>query len=347
MAQESGLVRVIQHHFIWAILLSYVVAAFRPELGLWIRSVDLCDSRLFSAGSTCFLPSILLGSILFNAGLGIRIADLNRMLRRPFTLAGGVFGNLATPLLFIIAASFAMQLWHNPVEVQQILAGLALVASMPIAGASTAWSQNADGDLALSLGLVLVTTALSPFTSPAVLHAVGFVTTGDLSEDLHELATNGVGAFLGTWVILPSLLGIAGHWTLGEHRVDSITPYMKIGNYSVLILLNYSNASLTLPGILSNPDIDFLVIMLVIVVGLCVAAFTSGYLVAQACGADHRRMASLVFGLGMNNNGTGLVLASLALSDHPEVMLPVIFYNLTQHLVAALVDYFVFRRRQA
>jgi BASS family bile acid:Na+ symporter len=41
----------------------------------------------------------------------------------------------------------------------------------------------------------------------------------------------------------------------------------------------------------------------------------------------------------MNNNGTGLVLASVALADHPRVMLPIILYNLVQHLVAGSVAY--------
>jgi bile acid:Na+ symporter, BASS family len=57
---------------------------------------------------------------------------------------------------------------------------------------------------------------------------------------------------------------------------------------------------------------------------------------------------SLVFGLGMNNNGTGLVLASVALADHPQVpqvMLPIIFYNLVQHLVASIVDLALFKSR--
>jgi BASS family bile acid:Na+ symporter len=47
----------------------------------------------------------------------------------------------------------------------------------------------------------------------------------------------------------------------------------------------------------------------------------------------------------MNNNGTGLVLASVALADHPQVMLPVIFYNLAQHLVASIVDLALFKSR--
>ena len=42
-----------------------------------------------------------------------------------------------------------------------------------------------------------------------------------------------------------------------------------------------------------------------------------------------------MFGLGMTNNGTGLVLATTALAHVPDVMLLVIFYNLVQHIVAA------------
>ena len=54
-----------------------------------------------------------------------------------------------------------------------------------------------------------------------------------------------------------------------------------------------------------------------------------------------------MFGLGMNNNGAGLVLASMALAHHPQVLLPIILYNLVQHLVAGFVDVFSRRRHLA
>lgn len=38
------------------------------------------------------------------------------------------------------------------------------------------------------------------------------------------------------------------------------------------------------------------------------------------------------------------MLASTALPDHPEVMLPIIFYNLVQQVVAGVVDARVRRR---
>ncbi len=199
----------------------------------------------------------------------------------------------------------------------------------------------------MSLGLVLATTMLSPLLTPVVLHAVGFVTTGDYSNDLHKLAANGAVSFLGTWVILPSLLGILTHWFVGEHRITAVMPYLKLINYCVLVLLNYSNAALTLPDVASQPDIDFLSVMLVIVIALCLAAFATGYLLARIFQADRKDTVSLMFGLGMNNNGTGLVIASLLLAPHPQVMLPIIFYNLIQHLVASSVDVAVFRRQSA
>lgn len=40
----------------------------------------------------------------------------------------------------------------------------------------------------------------------------------------------------------------------------------------------------------------------------------------------------------MNTNGTGLVLAAMTLASHPRVLLPIIFYNRVQHLVAAVVN---------
>jgi BASS family bile acid:Na+ symporter len=107
--------------------------------------------------------------------------------------------------------------------------------------------------------------------------------------------------------------------------------------------LNYSNAAVSLPQMIAEPDWDFLAVVVLIVTTLCVLAFAAGWLIARWVGADCSRRVSLMFGLGLNNNGTGLVLASLALADHPRVLLPIIFYNLVQHLVAGCVDFLLSR----
>jgi BASS family bile acid:Na+ symporter len=198
----------------------------------------------------------------------------------------------------------------------------------------------------LSLGLVLLSTALSPLTTPLGLHSVGLMTIGDYSEDLHELAQSGTGAFLLVAVVVPSLLGILLHWAVGKKRVTVAKPYLKLVNLAVLLVLNYSNASVSLPQAVQHPDADFLAVTLTITLALCLVAFVSGWLVARTLKVDCSEKAALIFGLGMNNNGTGLVLASMALADHPQVMLPIIFYNLVQHLVAGGVDVALSRRNE-
>jgi BASS family bile acid:Na+ symporter len=337
--QISGtLLHFIHKHFIWIIVSSYIVAAIFPDLGLLMRHIEFGSVDILRTKITVSLPPVMLAFLLFNAGLGIRANELIDLKRKPALLIAGAAGNILVPLAFVACVNITMKFWPEPDEVQQILTGLALVASMPIAGASTAWAQNANGNLTLSLGLILLTTLSSPILTPLVLHAGGFITSGDYSDDLHGLARSGADLFLGVWVILPSLLGILTHRMLGEKRSALISPYVKLANFIVLALLNYSNASLTLPGVISQPDLDFVTVMLIIVFLLGFAMFGAGYFLARVFRAGRPEMASLMFGLGMNNNGAGLVMASFMFYDHPNVLLPIIFYNLVQHFIAALVD---------
>jgi BASS family bile acid:Na+ symporter len=189
---------------------------------------------------------------------------------------------------------------------------------MPIAGSSTAWSQVVNGDLALSLGLVLSTTLLSPVTTPAVLYAASLLATGQYAEALQGLAAGGTGAFLWIGVVAPSLLGILARLTVGEARIASVRPHIKLLTVVLLLLLNYSNASLSLPQIMDEEDLDFFLVTLALAFTLCVTTFASALWLGRLIEVDEAQEASLMYGLGMNNNGTGLVLASVSLAAYPK-----------------------------
>jgi BASS family bile acid:Na+ symporter len=346
MDDHKGWVRSLSHflheHFLWFLIGSYALAAVFPSFGLEIRDVAFRD--FLGEETTLTLPMLMLALLLVNAGLGVRTSELRNLLRGPSALVAGLVGNLVVPIGFIFLMSQGMRFWHNPDEVQNILVGLALVASMPIAGSSTAWAQNANGNLALSLGLVLFSTFLSPLTTPLALHSVGLMAQEPYAQELHALAFYGTGSFLLICVLVPSLVGILLHRLLGEARIAAAKPYLKLVNSINLLLLSYSNASVSLPQTIADPDWDFLAVTLAIVVSLCVLAFASGWLIARLLKVDLAQQGSLTFGLGMNNNGTGLVLASMTLAAYPRVMLPIIFYNLVQHLVAGVADRLLNRR---
>jgi BASS family bile acid:Na+ symporter len=332
--------RFLHDHFFALLLGSYALAAVWPGPGLALREIGLGQVGIGAESMRLTAPTLLLGMLLLNAGLGVRFVELKGLFRRPAPLLAGLIANVAIPIAFIAVVARTFATWHNPEEVQVILVGLALVASMPIAGSSTAWSQNAEGDMALSLGLVTASTLLSPLATPVALRAVGFMAQGDYAEDLAELAAHGTGIFLLVCVLVPSLLGIALRVILGENQTASIRPWLKALNSVNLLVLCYSNAAAALPQALAKPDWDFLIAIAVVTGTLCLIAFGSGWALGRLLAIDRPSRTSLMFGLGMNNNGTGLVLASIALADHPRVLLPVIAYNLVQQVVAAAVGSF-------
>jgi BASS family bile acid:Na+ symporter len=130
----------------------------------------------------------------------------------------------------------------------------------------------------------------------------------------------------------------------GAERVTRHKEIIRAANLVNLLLLNYSNASVVLPQTFANPDWDFLAVTLLIAATLCGIAFCAGWFMPRFVRSGGlSEQVSMMFGLGMNNNGTGLVLASMALADHPTVMLPIIFYNIVQQIIAGVVDWRVLR----
>jgi len=324
----------IHHHLLWCLISAYAAAAVFPAPGLWIRNLRVDNVSFFHVKIHVSLLLLLLAMLMFNAGLGVKTAHLTSLVRKIPVLLAGLSANLAIPMAYIFLVTLVMRLWYEPEEAQHILVGLALVAAMPIAGASTAWAQNSNGNLALSLGLVLSSTLLSPIITPLSLHVFGEMASQEYERVLEELAAYGSGAFLGLWVVLPSMLGLALRLAIPEARLSNIMPLIKLANSLVLLLLNYSNASVSLPQAMADRDVDFLAVTIGLTAGLCVTAFASGYGLSRLFELDQAERVSLMYGLGMNNNGTGLVLAALVLASYPRVMVPIIFYNLVQHLIA-------------
>ncbi|CAN5279358.1 hypothetical protein BH11CYA1_BH11CYA1_10240 [soil metagenome] len=350
MTAHTGVTTVthfIHKNFLPLLLATYMFAALMPAVGLAMRHVSFGDVTLPRLGQTHMsLSLVMLSFLLFNAGLGIKTKELLDLRKKPRLLLVGFLANMLIPIFISFCLRGAMTYWHSSDEVQNLMVGLAFIIAMPIAGSSAAWAQNANGNLSLSLGLILLSTVLSPVTTPLVLHLFSFMTQGDYAEDLHEIAQQGTNAFLCLTVVFPSLAGMAFHYIAGEERTAKIKPFLKLANFIVLLLLNYSNASTSLPQVVAHPDWDLLILILATTTLICSVAFYAGWLVSWAFKTDQSDKAALMFSLGMNNNGTGLVLAATALADHPAVMLPMIFYTLVQQVIAAIIDLKIFKAEE-
>jgi BASS family bile acid:Na+ symporter len=204
-----------------------------------------------------------------------------------------------------------------------------------------------NGNVALSVGLVFFSTVLSPFTTPIILHIVGWIAKGDYSEDLHELALHGTQAFLTFSVIIPSLVGmLVGQLLKRNITFLKLKPWLKLINTLSLLILIYANTALVLSTTFSHPNWSLFAMIAMVSFGLCLLAFSMGWflpvllsrlkLISSEPATLIPNQTAMMFGIGMNNNGTGLVLSSAALADHPVALLTIIFYNVVQQVVAGI-----------
>ena len=221
-------------------------------------------------------------------------------------VAAGLAASVVVPLVYLFAASLTLRFWHNPDEAQQVLVGLALVAAMPVAGSSTAWCEQADGDLALSLGLVLFSTLLSPLTTPMALHAAGAAIVGGYADALRGLAGSGHLAVFGDRSCVARHLGTGDGGYLA-----SIGRAAVRGPAKVISAAGCSSCVTPMPQRVPRSDgragLDFFAVTGLLAGGMCLAAFAGGWAVARTLRADRSQSAALIYGLGMSNNGTGLV----------------------------------------
>src|SRR5262249_15531304 len=158
--------------------------------------------------------------------------------------------------------------------------------------------QNNNGEVSLSLALVLLSTLLSPLTTPVSLRGAALLTGGEYAAELRGVAAGGTGAFLLAFVALAALLGVLGRRPAGGEQIDSARPQLKLVNSVTLLLLNYANAAAALPQAVAYPDWDFLAVILGATVALCVTLFACGWWLGRPFGADRARRTALMFGLG-------------------------------------------------
>ncbi|NCZ52407.1 MAG: Na+-dependent transporter [Verrucomicrobia bacterium] len=329
----TRLSHLIHRYFIGFLISSYIFAGFFPRFGEWLRRISLGHASGFGETTSLSLTMVLLAVLLLNASLSLeKIRDL---IRSPQLLLAGLGANLLLPIIVLYFASFLLTVGGTPEHLQAIIVALALLSTVPVAGASTAYTQNTDGDVPLAVGLVLLSIFFSPWLMPISLHFINVVAIGDYTPALAQLKGGAPTLVLLLSVLLPSVLGLGLRPLLGAHRIKSAKPTLKLTNSICLLLLNYTNASIALPQVFASPEWGFLIIALTFTILLCSVDFLAGWWLGRLLKAKTSQCYGLMFGVGMNNNGTALVLASLAFVNQPKILIPIILYNLVQNLIAS------------
>lgn len=307
----ASLARKLDAYLLALLLVVYALAAFLPGPGMVIRTQEVFH---------CPVTVLMLSVMLFLAGLGIEAREVRQAMRSWWHVLIGCVLLVAAPW-GIVAALGALPLLL-PVG---LLAGLGLVALMPSAASSVAWTQLSRGNVAINVALILLSTILTPVLL-GVITQQSHASYGEAGTSILEI---------GMWIVPSVLLGALVRHLVGEARVHAAKPMLKVGSASILLLLNYANASAALPKIVGDFQPMVLLVLVLTVWGMCGGIFVLSWFLTRWLNVGDSEARSLVFGIGMKNTGMALVLAGLWLEQFPLALVAIIIYTFSQHLFAA------------
>jgi BASS family bile acid:Na+ symporter len=334
---SARLSHFVQRHILWLLVGCYALSACWPEPGLTLRLWELPRSP--GGGVPVSVPLLLLTLLLFCAALMTNLAQIRSVLQRPGMLVAGLVAVWLGPALLVILAGLVVPWLTSGAETAGLLAALALVATMPVANSSVGWAQNAGGNLALALGLVVLSISLSPWTTPHLLGLLGLSLAPAERAICESLVARFSGTFFIVWVILPTLAGLACHYLAGANRIASVRPWIILVSASALLVLNYVNTAMALPKVFNQTPILVLLTTAVLAVALSVVGMALGWAIAWLLRLSVEMRLALLFGLSMKHTGLALVLAGAVLAEQPLAILMIVLATLMQHLLAAIVQW--------
>jgi BASS family bile acid:Na+ symporter len=332
----------VQRHFLWLLLGCYALAAIWPAPGIPLRQWAWSPGGLPNVRLT--VPLLLLAMMLFSAALLAEVAQIRAVLQQPLLLCVATLAVWLGPALLVILASYLVPLLISEQPSSGVLVGLTLAATMPVANSSTGWTQNAHGNLALSLALVVLSIALSPFATPQLLSTLGMSLSASERAYCEALVNRFSGEFFIVWVIVPTFAGFACRWLLGPRRLTLVAHWFILASAGALLLLNYINAAIALPPLKDSPAAVILVTA-AFAMALSAVGLLSGWLIARLLRLPAEMRTALLFSLAMKHTGLALVLAASVLANQPFAILMIVLAALTQHLCAALVQWFLHRQK--
>jgi BASS family bile acid:Na+ symporter len=307
--------------FLPLLLAVYVIAAIAP-------APAVADDGVLGIRAS----HVILACLVFLAGLRTGLPRRARARFAGIGLVGaGLFGRFI-PLLITLCAVRLTSIMETLSMASDVVTGLILVAAMPSANTATVWTRRSSGNLALCVGVVLMTTLFSPLVVPLSLAMAGH--SAGLPVDAFSQLSGAVVA----WVFVPMVLGM---WLGRAFEVKQGLPLGAggaLGTLVALLSLNYLNASRALPGLFEAGGFVSLAWAAAGAAALVLVSYAVGGFVAQVLRAGKPARTALSYAVGMSNTGIAGTLAISAFPERPDVLYPVVMCTLLQHVVAALLD---------
>ncbi|MGE4290642.1 MAG: bile acid:sodium symporter family protein [Desulfovibrio sp.] len=262
--------------------------------------------------------ALALGIIMFGMGLTLEVSDFLGVLPRwRLVLAGAALQYTIMPLLALGASAlFGLDL--------EAAVGLAIVGACPGGTASNVICYLAGGNVALSVTMTMVSTALAPVLTPAIVYA--------LYDTRIEIDFWGMARSVFWIVVFPLIDGLVLRRLLRERVAGLVRIFPSVSILAISAVIACVMA-LNRETILALP-----LLVLGAVLLHNVAGFGAGYAAGRLLSRDRRDAITLSIEVGMQNSGLGVALANAFFTA--RAALPGALFSLVQNLVGVTLSRF-------
>lgn len=231
-------------------------------------------------------------------------------------------------LTYLVVPALALAFGTLLLDPEPLTGVLVMVAAPSTAGSAIVWTRLAGGKASLAAIIAVVTIALSPVVTPAVLSVVA-----SFSIELSATA------------ILVDLLTIVGGGVALAVVLPDDVPSdrtVRSGSLVAIALLVYVSVATADPA---GSDLATVLPVAVVVAGVVAAVFAGLLLAGRVVALDRRVVPALLFSATLRNLGVGLLLAAyVPLSG---TVVAVVTYYVVQQLAGAFFAGVVFDGRAA
>lgn len=273
------------------------------------------------------LVNILFGLMTFFGAMKISAEDMKAAFKKPLFIVAYVIASFLIMPLF--AQLISKTLFSNSIIVGS---GYNLVRAVPTAVVGSVWATMFNGNLAVSLAILLIDTLLAPAITPFMLK----IYTGTAVQ----LDTFGMMKSLCFMVVIPFILGIIFNHFFKKQIKETIgpitNPISKI-LFFVEIIINVSQVS---QRIVSEASWDYALVIVAALI-LSVLGFLTGHMVSRVIRLQKKEDVSITFAVALRNTNAALVLA---IGFLPELAaLPIIFSIVIQQTLVAIMGKVIFK----
>lgn len=260
--------------------------------------------------------SVFLGVAMFGMGLTIHMGDFQVVFSRPKEV---IIGCVAQYTVMPLVAWILAVVFHLP---QDLAIGVILVGCCPGGTASNVITYIAGGDVALSVGMTIVSTLAAPLMTPLLVYG--------LAGAWVEVSFWAMVLSVVKVILIPVLLGISLRSLFGKQiqKISDILPLISV--VSIVMIIS---------GIVAN-NAEKIVSCGVLVLGVVMLhnlfGMGIGLLAAKLLKVEYSRTTAIAIEVGMQNSGLAVSLATANFAANPLATLPGAIFSVWHNISGSI-----------